>query len=103
MNVDTELWLCYRFLYGSYHCMALTGLVLYLYIYIAQCERPREKKAVLREREDALGTPVNKVDRVEGRSWCKNWTSRGGDTLEGSLDGADPATYGIGVVPRRIC
>ena len=34
-----------------------------------QCERPREKKAVLREQKDALGTPVNKVDRVEGRSW----------------------------------
>src|SRR6218665_1783595 len=54
-------------------------IVLYLYIYIAllavhtnqkrfQCGRPREKKAVLRERKDALGTPVNKVDRVEGRS-----------------------------------
>jgi len=54
-------------------------IVLYLYIYIAllavhtnqkrfQCERPKEKKAVLRERKDALGTPVNKVDQVEGRS-----------------------------------
>ncbi|PGH37896.1 MAG: hypothetical protein CRN43_18455, partial [Candidatus Nephrothrix sp. EaCA] len=37
-----------------------------------QCERPREKKAVLRERKDALGTPVNKVDRVEGRSWFQS-------------------------------
>src|SRR6218665_2365474 len=55
-------------------------IVLYLYIYIAllevhtnqkrfQCERPREKRAVLRERKEALGSPVNKVDRVEGRSW----------------------------------
>src|SRR6218665_474121 len=58
-------------------------IVLYLYIYIAllavhtnqkrfQCERPREKKAVLREQKDALGTPVNKVDRVEGRSWFQS-------------------------------
>ena len=57
------------------HC-----IVLYLYIYIAllaihttqncfQCERPREKRAVLRERKEALGSPVNKVDHVEGRSW----------------------------------
>src|SRR6218665_2437256 len=63
-----------------YNCIVLYCIVLYLYIYIAllavhtnqkrfQCERPREKKAVLRERKDALGTSVNKVDRVEGRSW----------------------------------
>jgi len=26
-----------------------------------QCERPREKRAVLRERKEALGSPVNKV------------------------------------------
>ncbi|PGH37776.1 MAG: hypothetical protein CRN43_19135 [Candidatus Nephrothrix sp. EaCA] len=58
-------------------------IVLYLYIYIAllsvhtnqkrfQCERPREKRAVLRERKEALGSPVNKVDRVEGRSWFES-------------------------------
>src|SRR6218665_565617 len=52
-------------------------IVLYPYIYIAllavhtnqkrfQCEKPREKRAVLRERKEALGSPVNKVDRVEG-------------------------------------
>ena len=46
--------------------LVLYCIVLYLYIYIAllavhtnqkrfQCERPREKKAVLRERKDALG------------------------------------------------
>jgi len=57
--------------------------VLYLYIYIAliavhtnqkrfQCERPREKRAVLRERKEALCSPVNKVDRVEGRSWFQS-------------------------------
>ena len=51
-------------------------IVLYLYIYVAllevhtnqkrfQCERPRKKRAVLRERKEALGSPVNKVDRVE--------------------------------------
>ena len=54
-------------------------IVLYLCIYIAllavhtnqkgfQRERPREKRAVLRERKEALGSPVNKVGRVEGRS-----------------------------------
>jgi len=52
------------------------AIVLYLFIYIAllavhtnqnrfQCERPREKRAVLRDRKEAL----IKVDRVEGRSW----------------------------------
>jgi len=55
-------------------------IVLYLYIYIVllvvhtnqkcfQCKRPREKRAILRERKEALGAPVSKVDRVEGRSW----------------------------------
>jgi len=57
-------------------------IVLYLYIYIAplavhtnqkrfQCQRPREKTAVLREQKEALGSPVNKVDRVEG-SWVQS-------------------------------
>ena len=60
------------------HC-----IVLYLYIYIAlpavhtnqkrfQCEKPREKRAVLRERKEALGSLVNKVDRVEGGSWFQS-------------------------------
>src|SRR6218665_1672246 len=55
-------------------------IVLYLYIYIVllavyanqqrfQCEVPREKRAVLRERKEALGSPVNKVNLVEGRNW----------------------------------
>src|SRR6218665_2269987 len=58
-------------------------IVLYLYIYVAllavhtnqkrfQCERPREKRAVLREQKEALGLPVNKVDRVEGMSWFQS-------------------------------
>jgi len=54
--------------------IVLYCIVLYLYIYIVhtnqkrfQCERPREKRAVLRERKEALGSLVNKVDRVEGR------------------------------------
>src|SRR6218665_2418640 len=58
-------------------------MVLYLYIYIAllavhtnqkrfQCKRPREKRAVLRERKEALGSPVNKVEREEGRSWFQS-------------------------------
>ena len=37
-----------------------------------QCKRPRVKRAVLRERKDALCSPVNKVDRVEGRSWLQS-------------------------------
>src|SRR6218665_2058385 len=63
--------------------IALYCTVLYQYIYIAllsvhtnqkrfQCERPREKRAVLRERKEALGLPVNKVDRVEGSSWFQS-------------------------------
>ena len=58
-------------------------IALYLYIFIAllavhayqkrfQCQRPREKRAVSRERKEALGSPVNKVDRVEGRSWFQS-------------------------------
>src|SRR5688572_10380041 len=55
-------------------------IVLYLSIYIApltvhtnqrrsQCERPREKKEVFRQRKEALGPPVNKQERVKGGSW----------------------------------
>ena len=66
------------FMYAFEH---LYCIVLYLYIYRAllavhtnqkrfQCERAREKRAVLRERKEALGSPVNKVDWVEGRSWA---------------------------------
>jgi len=53
---------------------------MYLYIYIEhaytnqkrfQSERPREKRAVLRERKEELGSPV-KMDRVEGRSWFQS-------------------------------
>src|SRR6218665_15670 len=70
--------------YALDNCMPLSSkssltlycIALYLYIYIAllavqtnqkrfQCERPREKSAVLRERKEALGSPVNKVDRAE--------------------------------------
>ena len=63
------------------HGMAVLKAVLYcIYTFLPvhanqkrfQCERPGEKKAVLRERKDALGTPVNKVDRVEGRSWFQS-------------------------------
>ena len=38
-----------------------------------QCEIPREKRSVLRERKEALGSPVNKADRVEGRSWFQRY------------------------------
>src|SRR6218665_635141 len=72
-----------RFVSFIHSISLLYCIVLYLYIYIAllaehtnqkrfQCERPREKRAVLRERKEALGSPVNKVDRVEGRSWFQS-------------------------------
>src|SRR6218665_789179 len=75
-SINQPLYINTRIQYN--HC-----IVLYLYIYIAlltvhtnqkcfQCETPREKRAVLRERKEALGSPVNKVDRVEGRSWFQS-------------------------------
>src|SRR6218665_732531 len=69
---------------SMYVCMMYVYMyVSYLYIYIAllavhtnqkrfQCERPIEKRAVLRERKEALGSPVNKVGRVEVRSWFQS-------------------------------
>src|SRR6218665_177260 len=35
-------------------------------------QRPREKRAVLRERKEALSSPVNKEDRVKGESWFQS-------------------------------
>src|SRR6218665_2574036 len=57
-------------------------IVLYLYIYIAllavhtnqkrfQLEIPKEKRAVLRERKEAFGSPVNKEERVKVGTWFK--------------------------------
>src|SRR6218665_2954898 len=37
-----------------------------------QCEKPRENRAVKRGRKEALGSAVNKVDRIEGKSWFQN-------------------------------
>src|SRR6218665_2155877 len=65
------------------HDAVVYCIVLCLYIYIVllamhtsqmrfQYERRREKRAVLRERKKALGSPVNKVDRVEGRGWIQS-------------------------------
>jgi len=70
------------------HSLSSTGLLycvlhIHVYIYITlpevhtnrkrfQCERPIEKRAVLREREEALGSPVIKVDPVEGWSWFQS-------------------------------
>src|SRR6218665_2703418 len=63
--------------------VAVSCIVLYLYFYIAllalhtnqkrfQCKRPREKRAVLRERKEAIGSPVYKVDRTnQKRFQCK--------------------------------
>ena len=66
--------------YKLFQQAVLYCTALYLYIYIAllpvytnqkrfQCEGHREKRAVLRERKETLGSPVNKVNHVEGRSW----------------------------------
>src|SRR6218665_769180 len=64
---------------GSPEKATTNTIVLYLYIYKAllavhtnQCGRPREKRAILRERKEALGSPANEVDCVEGRSWFQN-------------------------------
>jgi len=35
--------------------------------HLASSARDPEKRAVLRELKEALGSPVNKLDRVEGR------------------------------------
>src|SRR6218665_2180918 len=63
-------------------CIVLYCIVS-IHLYSAACsahqsealpvrETQREKRAVLRERKEALGSPVNKVDRVEGRSWFQS-------------------------------
>ena len=43
-----------------------------------QCERPREKRAVLREQKEALCSPVNKVDRIEQGSLISGLRARFG-------------------------
>ena len=70
----------YKLKFQSYDLFELgLCIVLYMYIYIAlltvhtnqkhaQFERPREKRTVLRERKEALGSTVSKMDRVEGGS-----------------------------------
>src|SRR6218665_1453190 len=60
-----------------YECILYCIISIHLYSALAvhtnqkrfQCERPREKRAVLRVRKEALGSPFNKVDRIERRSW----------------------------------
>ena len=65
----------------------VAGIVLDRYIYIAlptlhnnqkhfQSKRPREYRAVLRERKQALVSPVNKVDRVVGGCWFQAQNQR---------------------------
>jgi len=39
---------------------------------VRKTQRESFALAVLRERKQALGSPVNKVDRVEGRSWFQS-------------------------------
>ena len=74
--------------------IVLYCIALYLYIYIAllavhtnqkrcQCDRPREKRAVLRERTEALGSPVNTVDRIKGGSWFQSAALRRANDCEG--------------------
>ena len=35
----------------------------------SRCERPKEKKAILRQRKEVLGPPVSRTERVDGESW----------------------------------
>src|SRR6218665_1325000 len=50
-----------------------------------QCESPREKRAVLRQRKEALGSPVNKVDCVEEISWFQSAGPMIAKAREGAL------------------
>src|SRR6218665_4033990 len=96
-----------KYIVTNFSCMyiqpmiVLYCIVLYLYIYIAllavhtnqkrfQCERPREKRAVLRVRKEALGSPVNKVDREERRSWFQSEGRRANDCKGSCLSHRSP-------------
>ena len=35
----------------------------------SQCERPKEKKTVLRQRKEVLGPPARRAEHVDGESW----------------------------------
>src|SRR6218665_3536946 len=71
-GIDMHVYMCVY----VYVCIVLHCIVLYLYISIApiavhinqkrfQCKRHREKRVVLRERKEVLGSPVNKAYHVE--------------------------------------
>ena len=63
-------------LLGQRHC------IVSIHLYSASCSahqsealpvrETQKEERVLRERKEALGSPVNKVDRVEGRSWFQS-------------------------------
>jgi hypothetical protein len=37
-----------------------------------QCESPKKKKAALRQRNEALGPPINKEERIERGRWFQS-------------------------------
>ena len=49
-------------LYSAYIVHLYSAYIVHTNQKRFQYERPREKRAVLRERKEALGSPVNKVD-----------------------------------------
>ena len=59
-----------------------------------QCQRPREKRAILRERKEALGSPVNKVDHVEEGVDSKEYNDESAD-FTGTIQIFDYNTYVI--------
>src|SRR6218665_2885619 len=78
------------------------AIVLYLCIYIAllaahtnqklfQRKRPGVKRT--RERREALGSPMSKVDRVEGRSWFA-WKEGVGYVIQ--------TLYKSRIIPRKL-
>jgi len=57
--------------------MTINCIVL-IHLYSASCSAHQSeslpvKRVVLREWKEAPGSPVNKVDRVEGGSWLSSW------------------------------
>src|SRR6218665_1225166 len=76
----------HTYLHSYLHTYMYLNIVLYcivsIHLYSASCnaqkseafpvrETQREESS-LRERKEVLGSPVSKVDRVEGRSWFQN-------------------------------
>jgi len=63
------------FVWSAFNGYCIVSIHLYSASYSAHesevlpVQKTQREGAVLRERKEALGSPVSKVDRVEGRSW----------------------------------